>query len=70
MAQRKKRGIINTEPVLTKLSEGRSGAIQVCVNAKIGSDEYKAAGNVVDSIDRLAKSLTGELDYFWTKPHG
>lgn len=40
MAHRNKRGIINTEDILLSLAKGRSGAIQVCTEASIGSEQH------------------------------
>ncbi|MEM7291239.1 MAG: hypothetical protein AAF412_12870 [Pseudomonadota bacterium] len=64
MPRRHKRGFIKKKEVLEKLRRGRDGAIQVCVEAKINSDEYRAAGRVVESIDELGETLTGDETLF------
>jgi hypothetical protein len=69
MARRSKRGSVSTGPVLKKLTEGRNGAIDVRRQAKIGSDEYKAAGIVTVAIDNLAEKLTGDRDTLLLKAH-
>lgn len=68
MVRRPKRGHINKDEVLEKLEAGRSGAIQVCTEAKIYSDEYEAADKVTEAIDGLAEKLTGDDSYFHIKP--
>lgn len=64
MPQRHKRGFIKKKEVLEKLRRGRDGAIQVCIEARISSDEYRAAGRVVESIDELGETLTGDETLF------
>lgn len=64
MSRRHKRGFIKKKEVLQKLRRGRDGAIQVCIEAKINSDEYRAAGRVVESIDELGETLTGDETLF------
>jgi hypothetical protein len=39
-------------------------------SAPIGGDAYKAAGWVMDAIDRAAEILTGEPNAFLPRPHG
>ena len=68
--RRTKRGFINKQQVLEKLEEGRAGAIQIRREAKINSDEYRAAGEVSDAIDELAGKLTGDKTHFHLKGHG
>lgn len=70
LVKRTQRGSIKIDQVLMKLREGRKGAIQVCTEAKVDSEEYRAAGEVTQSIDKLAEKLTGNVEYFWGKPHG
>ena len=69
MVRRTQRGHVHKQQVLEKLREGRTGAIQVRKEAKINSPEYRAAGEVTKAIDALAETLTGNREYFWTKPH-
>jgi|GEM_PF-2503980 len=64
----KRRGYINKSEVLEKLQAGRAGAVQVCTQAKIGSKEYQLAGHVRQAIDDLAGKLTGNPEFFWTRP--
>jgi acyl dehydratase len=59
---------VKKDEVLEKLSVGRRGAIQVSTEAKIGSDEYRAAQSVTDAIDNLAELLTGDSRYFHIQP--
>lgn len=47
MTKRTKRGSIKTDEVLTKLREGRNGAIQVHTEARVNSEEYRVAGEVI-----------------------
>ncbi|UWR62775.1 hypothetical protein [Phaeobacter inhibens] len=68
MSQRTRRGFVKKAEVLEKLSVGRRGSIQVCTEAKIGSDEYRAAQSVTSAIDNLAEVLTGDSTYFHLKP--
>lgn len=65
MSNRTKRGHIQKDQVLEKLGVGRSGAVQVCTEAKINSDEYRAAGAVMTAIDDLAGELTGNRSVLW-----
>lgn len=67
MVKRTKRGFIKKDEMLAKLERGRAGAIQVCTEAKIQSDEYKLAGDVTESIDNLAEKLTGDRTHFHLK---
>ncbi|MEP1207719.1 MAG: hypothetical protein ABJM29_04230 [Rhizobiaceae bacterium] len=46
--------------VLQNLRAGRSGAISVCMSARINSTEYAAAGAVVEAVDDLVTCLTGD----------
>ncbi|WP_149822206.1 hypothetical protein [Salinarimonas soli] len=39
-------------------------------SALIGGDAYKAAGSVMDAIDKAAEILTGEPGAFLPRPHG
>lgn len=50
--------------------ECRKLCVQVLTEAPIGGPAYKAAGEVMDAIDKLAEALTGERKRFWLKPHG
>ena len=61
---RTKRGSIKKAQALIKLEEGRRGAIQVCIEAKIQSEEYTLAGKAIEATDQLADCLTGEERYF------
>lgn len=67
MSRRTKRGFIEKDQVLEKVAVGRQGAIQVRIEAKINSDEYRAAGDVIDAIDKLAGTLTGDESHFHLK---
>ena len=69
MTKRSQRGHIKKEQVLKKLQAGRQGAIQVHAEAKINSDEYRAATAVTGAIDELAEQLTGDETFFHLKPH-
>jgi hypothetical protein len=69
MTKRTQRGHVNKEQVLKKLQAGRHGAIQVRAEAKINSEEYRAATAVTGAIDELAEQLTGEKTFFHHKPH-
>ncbi|MEM9573857.1 MAG: hypothetical protein AAF870_01365 [Pseudomonadota bacterium] len=69
MTKRSQRGYIKKEQVLKKLQTGRQGAIQVHAEAKINSDEYRAATVVAGAIDDLAEQLTGDETFFHLKPH-
>lgn len=69
MTKRSQRGHIKKEQVLKKLQAGRQGAIQVHAEAKINSDEYRAATAVTGAIDDLAEQLTGDETFFHLKPH-
>lgn len=70
MGERTKRGVVKMAKALEKLAVGRDGAIQVCREAKINTPEFKAANHVVDSIDDLAASLTGNEQHFHLTGHG
>lgn len=67
MNQRTGRGHVKKHQVMEKLGVGRVGAIQVRQEAKIKSDEYRAAQGVLDAIDELSETLTGDREYFWLK---
>lgn len=67
MVRRPRRGHIKVADVLEKLRIGRAGAVQVCREAKINSDEYRAATAATQSINDLAEQLTGDADYFHPK---
>ena len=67
MIQRTRRGTIKKSEVLTKLEVGRRGAVQVCTEAKINSDEYRRAGAVLTTIDDLTEELTGDRSHFHAK---
>ena len=67
MIQRTKRGHIDKAAVLPLLESGRRGAIQVATQATIGSPEYAAASTMLQAIDRLAESLTGDPSHFHLK---
>ena len=67
MNQRTKRGTIKTAQVLEKLERGRAGAIQVHREAKINSDAYRAARQILEAIDDLAHVLTGDKTHFHLK---
>ncbi len=69
MTRRTQRGHINKQQVLKKLQAGRQGAIQVHTEAKINSDEYRAATTVTIAIDDLAERLTGDVAFFHLKSH-
>jgi len=69
MTKRTQRGHVNKDQVLKKLRAGRLGAIQVHAEAKIDSDEYRAASAVTGAIDDLAERLTGDQTFFHLKPH-
>ncbi|MEM9733031.1 MAG: hypothetical protein AAF903_06035 [Pseudomonadota bacterium] len=69
MPRRSQRGFINTQSVLRQLQTGRDGAIEVCRQAKINGPEYQAAQGVLEAIDNLAESLTGDHDTLKLKPH-
>ena len=58
---------INT--TLADLRAGRSGALSVCRSAKISSDEYVAAGQVVDALDHLVGCLTGDERLLHAEAH-
>ena len=64
---RTRRGFVKKYQVLEKLAVGRQGAIQVRTEAKINSAEYRVAGDVLDTIDRLTGALTGDEAYFHLK---
>jgi hypothetical protein len=68
MSRRSERGHIKAEHALEKLGTGRSGAVQVMREAKIGSKEYKLASYATDAIDELAEVLTGDKRHFHSKP--
>ncbi len=55
--------------VLQNLRAGRSGAIMVCMSARINSTEYMAAGTVLDAVDDLVASLTGDKKLLHTSAH-
>lgn len=61
------RGFIRKNEVLEQIAVGRAGAIQVRRETKIGSDEYSAAGEVLEAIDNLAGVLTGNPKHFHDK---
>lgn len=67
MSGRTRRGFVQVDQALEKLSAGRSGAIQVQTQAKISSPEYRAAGKVLEAIDELAGALTGDKERFHLK---
>ncbi len=69
MTKRTSRGHVKKDQVLKKLYAGRQGAIQVHAEAKINSDEYRAASAVTGAIDNLAERLTGDDTFFHLKPH-
>ena len=68
MSRRSGRGHIKTESALEKLGVGRAGAVQVMIEAKIGSSEYRLASYAADAIDDLAENLTGDRTHFHAKP--
>ena len=55
--------------VLQNLRAGRSGAISVCMSARINSNEYAAAGNVVEAVDDLVACLTGNHSFMHASAH-
>jgi hypothetical protein len=55
---------VNVTASLEEVETGRKGAVRVRTQAKIHSPEYRAAGEVLDAIDRLAHELTRDPDYF------
>jgi len=65
-----RRGYIRKDVALLKLKTGRDAAIQVCREAKIKSDEYRAAIATVEAIDLLAETLTSDDHYFHEKGSG
>lgn len=67
---RSRRGYIKKDTALLNLRTGRSAAIQVCREAKIKSEEYRAAIKIVDAIDELVELLTGDKSYFHEKGSG
>ena len=67
---RSRRGTLQQSAVLKQLQVGRGGAIQVMREAKIKSDEYRAARDLTDTIDVLVEKLTGDKTYFHEKGSG
>ena len=61
------RGYINKQAALDGLKTGRDAAIQVCIQAKVNSDEYRAASQTVEAIDDLVEALIGDREHFWDK---
>ena len=55
-----RRSSIDIHTTLSNLRAGRTGAISVCMSARINSNEYIAAGTVVDAVDELVAHLTGD----------
>ena len=68
MSRRSGRGVIDKSQALEKLGIGRSGAVQIMQSAKIGSPEYRAAGDIAEAIDDMAEKLTGDRRHFHSKP--
>ena len=65
-----RRGYIKKDKALLNLKTGRNAAIQVCREAKIKSEEYRAAIKIADAIDDLVELLTGDKSYFHEKGSG
>ena len=55
-----RRSSIDIHTTLSNLKAGRTGALSVCMSARINSQEYVAAGEVVDAVDQLVAQLTGD----------
>lgn len=68
MSRRSRRGFINTQEVLEKLSFGRAGAVQVMRSAKIGSPQYRTAMHLSEAVDDIAEKLTGDRTHLHDKP--
>ncbi|MEP0943310.1 MAG: hypothetical protein ABJH63_04195 [Rhizobiaceae bacterium] len=54
-----RRSSMDIHTTLANLRAGRTGALAVCMSARINSREYVAAGVVVDAVDELVAQLTG-----------
>lgn len=67
--RRSQRGHVEVEAVMRFLQVGRDAAIKVRREAKIGSEQYRAAGLVTNAIDDLAEELVGDRTVFHTKNH-
>ena len=55
-----------TKEVLEGLRLGRRACIQTHARPRVESDQYQLASKVMDAIDDMAESLTGDRQYFWT----
>jgi len=64
-----RRSSCDINSVLQNLRAGRSGAISVCMSARISSTEYAAAGMVVEAVDELVACLTGDQKLLHTSAH-
>ena len=58
---------IRRERLLPALEEARREATGVRACTPIRSDEYKAAGNLMASIDDLVELVTGDRTFLWHK---
>ena len=64
-----RRSSIDISETLANLSAGRTGALSVCMSARINSREYVAAGVVVDAVDDLVAHLTGDNKLLHASAH-
>jgi hypothetical protein len=55
--------------LLAALGECRRAILQAQTCLKPSSDVYRLGSALLAAIDALATRLTGDPEYFWTKPH-
>lgn len=57
------------EVLLEALRRCREACIEASRQASPTSDVYRRAARLIESIDELADTLTGDPRHFWLKPH-
>ena len=64
-----RRSTFDIHTTFSNLRAGRTGALSVCMSARINSREYVAAGEVVDAVDALVAQLTGDDKHLHASAH-
>lgn len=69
MRRTRRSGNFNREAFLLSLGESRRLATRVCACVQIGGPLYRQAEALMQAIDDLAETLTGNREHFWQRPH-
>lgn len=69
MGRTRRSGNFDREAFLASLGESRHLATRVCACVQIGGPLYRQAEVLMQAIDDLAGTLTGDREHFWQKPH-